>query len=320
MSCLDPLFCLRGLDARCVRFLPKIKWSCSLATGTSLGYVILWDIERRRRRNEFKAHDKAVIGIESTSHGLLLTQSLAGEIKIWGDDLQRGKILVKGLYCGFASFALLKNYDDVDLMAYAAEATVEVMNIATEERHSSLSSTQFKCGICMVLRIFRRQLDDDGGVCCVVVGGGFESGHLLLWSLTTQGGLLCAVNLFAGEPLVSFAIDSTCQMGLVGSMGNVCKQLIFAFDDDNGSVKVEEKRRIQLPSDGITTIAIRNDLKICATGGSDGKIRMYAWKTLKPLAVLTLHSNQIYSLDFAENNFLAAGSKEQRVSLWSLYT
>ncbi|KZT02625.1 WD-40 repeat-containing protein [Laetiporus sulphureus 93-53] len=100
---------------------------------------------------------------------------------------------------------------------------------------------------------------------------------------------------------------------------------------------------------GNGSIAIRDDGKVCAVGGWDGKIRLYSTKTMKPLGTLEYHkqlvqavafarlNSQVTSADALETNveddsedgmteqeklercrWLAAGGLDQRVSLWSL--
>ena len=107
--------------------------------------------------------------------------------------------------------------------------------------------------------------------------------------------------------------------------------------------KLIKKEDIILKNPGTNDLKIRSDSKIFATGGWDSKIRIFAMKNFKPLAVLTIHRDSINSLtftkmkriqeqqetvedkknqqqnDFSEQNLLAAGSKDTRISLWSLY-
>jgi len=105
---------------------------------------------------------------------------------------------------------------------------------------------------------------------------------------------------------------------------------------------------------GNSSIAIRDDGKICAVGGWDGKIRLYSTKTLKPLGTLNYHKDGCQIVVFARSlphtaspadagksvlsddeesddeeemnererkartRWLASGGKDHRVSIWSL--
>lgn len=57
---------------------------------------------------------------------------------------------------------------------------------------------------------------------------------------------------------------------------------------------------------------------------SVSRIRVWSWKKLKPLAVLTYHTETVNSLDFSpwlegKGHLMAAGSKDTHISVWSLY-
>jgi len=108
--------------------------------------------------------------------------------------------------------------------------------------------------------------------------------------------------------------------------------------------------RTKHPGNG--SVAIRDDGKVCAAGGWDGKIRLYSTKSFKPLGTLKYHKLACQCVEFARaceagftNNkgsdltvdddesddedmtpqerikrtrWLIAGSKDNRVSIWSL--
>lgn len=80
----------------------------------------------------------------------------------------------------------------------------------------------------------------------------------------------------------------------------------------------------ELVNAGISDITIRPDKKILATAGWDHRIRIFGWKRLKPLAVLDYHTATIHCVSFSDHSsprdrLLAAGSKDQRISVWSIY-
>lgn len=54
------------------------------------------------------------------------------------------------------------------------------------------------------------------------------------------------------------------------------------------------------------------------------RIRIYNWKKLAPLAYLSYHSDTVNAVNFSDDlpgygQILAAGGKDTRISLWSLY-
>ncbi|KAF9466576.1 WD-40 repeat-containing protein [Collybia nuda] len=94
---------------------------------------------------------------------------------------------------------------------------------------------------------------------------------------------------------------------------------------------------------GNASIAIRDDGKICAVGGWDGKIRLYTTRTLKPLGTLEYHKTSCQVVEFSRSadtvvareedesdneisedeklnrtRWLVGGGKDNRVSVWPL--
>lgn len=118
---------------------------------------------------------------------------------------------------------------------------------------------------------------------------------------------------------------------------------------NNGEV---ETKVVQTKHAGQQSLSVRGDGKIFATAGWDGKVRVYAAKGLKELAVLKWHKEGCYATAFAgtlknqlegtpndegavarreltvaqqrafksqSTHWLAAGSKDGKVSLWDIY-
>ncbi|XP_059404674.1 guanine nucleotide-binding protein subunit beta-like protein 1 [Carassius carassius] len=82
---------------------------------------------------------------------------------------------------------------------------------------------------------------------------------------------------------------------------------------------------IQMTNPGVSQLRIRADGKILATAGWDNNIRVFGWKKLKPLAVLQHHTDMVNTVAFSDHQdppqrLLAAGSKDQRISVWSIYS
>ncbi|KAK7033020.1 WD40 repeat-containing protein [Favolaschia claudopus] len=92
-------------------------------------------------------------------------------------------------------------------------------------------------------------------------------------------------------------------------------------------------------------IAIRDDGRVCAIGGWDGRVRLYSTKNLRPLGTLRYHKSGCQAVEFAysitlhtqipqpddnddeemtgreleaRGRWLAVGAKDHRVSIWAL--
>lgn len=79
-----------------------------------------------------------------------------------------------------------------------------------------------------------------------------------------------------------------------------------------------------LTNPGVSQLCISGDGKLLASAGWDHRVRVFGWKKLRPLAVLQYHSDMVQSVAFSDHQdpqqrLLAAGSKDQRISLWSIY-
>lgn len=92
---------------------------------------------------------------------------------------------------------------------------------------------------------------------------------------------------------------------------------------------VERKsKRIRLTNASVLCCAIRPDGRIFATGGKDGRVRLFGLASGKSLAILAYHSNIIEAIRFTFNLasqetkkrfLLLAASRDKSISVWSLY-
>lgn len=85
--------------------------------------------------------------------------------------------------------------------------------------------------------------------------------------------------------------------------------------------------KLTLKNPGTNVIRIRPDCKVFASGGWDGRVRIYSWKSLRPLAVLTEHkSGAITDITFSKSKverwnapIMAVSGMDGIISLWDLY-
>lgn len=71
---------------------------------------------------------------------------------------------------------------------------------------------------------------------------------------------------------------------------------------------------------------IRKDLKVFVSGGFDGRIRVFSWKSLRPLAVLSEHKGNLMDIVFSDgpvsfwkSNIMAATGTDGKITLWDIY-
>ena len=188
-----------------------------------------------------------------------------------------------------------------------------------------------------------------------LVAAGYESGHVALWhrkpntnSNTEDKWETLYLQKPHSQPVLS--LDVAPSLGYFFSSSADAIVARHPFDGRS------ETKTLQTKHAGQQSLVVRSDGKIFATAGWDGRVRVYASKGMKELAVLKLHKEGCYAAAFAEvldgeatdadkskdsdratvrgkaltvsqqrlarsrvTHWLAAGSKDGRVSLWDIY-
>ena len=78
------------------------------------------------------------------------------------------------------------------------------------------------------------------------------------------------------------AVHPQHHMGLSGSADSH----VAMFRLDLATGQLAEQARLPLPAAGTGALAFRPDARICASGGWDGKVRVFHCKRREPLALL----------------------------------
>lgn len=187
----------------------------------------------------------------------------------------------------------------------------------------------------------------------ILVYAGYESGHVAVWRQIPDSKAWQAVylNKAHSQPVMSLDVAS----GLDCFFTSSADAIIARHPMQRPNVEMET---VQTKHAGQQSLRVRNDGRIVATAGWDGRARVYSAKTMKDLAVLKWHTEGCYSLAFAElfdqqgsnvpsetsasegqsglarrettvsaqrtaktksTHWLAVGSKDGKVSLWDIY-
>lgn len=110
-----------------------------------------------------------------------------------------------------------------------------------------------------------------------------------------------------------------------GIYGNTSDKLgIFGYI--RNEMRLINRGDIPIKNAGINCIKIRKDQKIFCSGGWDGRIRVFSWKSLRPLTVLTDHKGAISDIDYSNAKvdlwkapIMATAGADGQISLWNLY-
>ena len=141
-------------------------------------------------------------------------------------------------------------------------------------------------------------------------GGGIERGFCFSHTFCLFLGL-CST---ARE--VSWSSDA-CSGGVSGSADQ--KLAVFSLDWDQ--MEVQEQPPIPLKKPGVAALALRQDGRIFAAAGWDGRVRLHRGDTRKLLAVLQYHKSGVQDVCFDERSKrLASASKDGSIAMWSVYT
>lgn len=149
---------------------------------------------------------------------------------------------------------------------------------------------------------------------------GYDSGYISLWDYELNK----EVSRLQCHPEVILCLDFDSKHENRGISGSVDDTLqVWKKTEDNQLVKVHH---ITVTNPGINAVKIRDDGRIVMTGGQDGGVRMFSWKSLKPIAVLFCHKEPIFPLQWSKERFdkkkstiLVSGSKDKNITVAKVF-
>lgn len=165
--------------------------------------------------------------------------------------------------------------------------------------------------------------------------GCYESGDFVTWDVrATSDGNASPDRAAAGgaarivdrqrldECPMAVDYDPHTNRGIYGGPSD--KLGVFAYA--RNTMRLQRRGEITLKTAGVNCVRIRPDRRVFAVGGWDGRIRVYSWSSLRPLAVLTEHkaavSDIVYSVgkvSLWDAPVMAVAGQDGHISLWDLY-
>ncbi|XP_047415998.1 guanine nucleotide-binding protein subunit beta-like protein 1 [Sciurus carolinensis] len=314
----DPQFVLRGTQSavNALHFCGGTQaQGCPLLfSGSQSGLVHIWSLQTRRAVATLDGHGgQSVTWLQTLPQGpQLLSQGRDLQLCLW--DLAEGRnTIVDSVHLksvGFCRSSILVEEQLRWMLAVPGKDNDEVQILEMPSKTSVCTlkpEADAKPGMPMCLGLW--QADTSLRPLLLV---GYEDGSVALWDISERK--VCSRIACHGEPVMGLDFDSQKARGISGSAG---KELaVWSLD---GQQALQVRHIHELTNPGIADIMIRPDRKILATAGWDHRIRIFHWRTMKPLAVLAFHSASVHCVAFAADGLLAAGSKDQRISIWSLY-
>ncbi|XP_053687429.1 guanine nucleotide-binding protein subunit beta-like protein 1 [Sabethes cyaneus] len=319
----DPVYCLKSPDLSSYHSL-CFHTSERLHAGTTKGTVQLWDLQSNRSHYTLSVGTSPIINVAHTEDALI-TQEKEGYVKLW-ELTNSAYVLRHEVATGHVGFCRFVYHGSAQ-----RNLSSETPAVIIPKAGSSIS---ILCG-----RTFseRQQLTvpEGGGlrlgtVMCftpIELGGGsyllagYESGTIVLWDLNTSKPI-SHLQLEAGECLMAMDYDPVTNRGVCGGSSS----RITVFSLDRQSMEIRQKSVIEIKNAGVHRLRIRKDLKVFASAGWDGRLRVFSWKSLRPLAVLTEHKGELMDIIYSDEKvsmwkavIMAAAGSDGQISLWDLY-
>ncbi|KAK0119844.1 hypothetical protein ONS95_011276 [Cadophora gregata] len=254
-------------------------------------------------------------------------------------------------FCSFAQCPL-QSSDEELLIAVPntlSSETVDIFHLPSSMRiHTVPSPSSIKGGMVMAVSIFYHPQ-----AACLTVLAAYESGHTSVSQLANSTWSHLYTSQAHTQPILSLDVSPTRDFYITSSADAIIAKHPIPVAAENVIMAVESMplKTLQSKHAGQQSLRIRNDGKIFATAGWDSRVRVYGAKGMKELAVLKWHSHGCYAVAFAqvenkeesgegselvkkENSmtvkearllkartahWLAAGSKDGKVSLWDIY-
>lgn len=193
----------------------------------------------------------------------------------------------------------------------------------------------------------------------LTVIAGYESGHTVVSRLSPSHSWQVVYTAQPHtQPILSLDVSASKDFYLTSSADAIIAKhpIPVVAETLRPTIQSVPLKTLQTKHSGQQSLRIRNDGKIFATAGWDSKVRVYATKGLKELAVLKWHKEGCYSVALADvqderpegaaevsngkdlvkktsemtvkqerlwkaktAHWLAVGSKDAKVSLWDIY-
>ena len=312
-----PSFVLRGHTSSvyCCAFSDD---GSLVASGSEDGNLLIWNWQTKRCDIRYVGVSNKGISkaeFDPWDRNVLWTQGRDGFLKRFDLETQncisshevgcRGFVGMSVAYLNQNCFAAVPDPNDLN--------GVVLLSLDHREKNVSVVKQwegEKSDGVCLKLKCFSK--NDSIHVFC-----GYEAGNVVLRSTGKDEELLrskLTENLF---PIT--AVDFREDFGVFGGS----EKSLFSF-----RLKEEEKEELQfyekcleIPNKGVNDVVIREDMKVFASAGWDGRVRLFSVKekNQRMLCVCNFHTLPVSCIAFRKNSKeMICGSNDGKISIWEV--
>ncbi|XP_071849158.1 guanine nucleotide-binding protein subunit beta-like protein 1 [Apostichopus japonicus] len=316
-SAPSPLFVLRGSTdgISSLTFYHPNK-SNRLLSGCNDGKINVWNLKSRRAVEKLDGHSgKGILTTLARKDGSIISHGRDGKLNIWRLDEGRANITDSlPIPCqSFCRCDLMEQGDQHLLASPGSEKSeVGIYDSSTLRLVKKLvpASQHKPFGMAMCLKFLNEEL----------LAVGYEDGSIAIWDFSRQK--IVTEKKFFNEPVMCFDFSVDLGKGICGSVED--DLILWTFDLNE--LKIDMGAKIKVTNPGFSDLVVRQDGRIAASAGWDSRLRIFGMKKLKPLAVLSYHTESVHCVrfstplsEFDDQQLLAAGSKDKHISVWSIY-
>ncbi|EZA49202.1 hypothetical protein DMN91_007947 [Ooceraea biroi] len=310
----DPKFILRGnMDENVYSLLfnSNVK---HLYAGDGKGIVHIWDLKINRIKYQLSNGSSPCFNLHATNEADLIVQRRHGTVDVYNVN-ESSWTLSRSIdykYCSFCRSQLLP--EKKALLVPLDSSVVGILSLSTFNIEFMLDPSKLsygdKLGTVMAIKPVTEEL--------ILVA--YEGGRLLLWDIKRNS---IISSLLAQEYPTTFDFDVSLMQGIIGSASD--KLEIFNMSSDHTLFHKFDKHVDYVT--GTSVLRVRPDKKIVAAGFWDGRIMLFSWKKLRPLAILNEHRDTVHDIIYSScqvetydtKYLMAATGKDGYISLWDIY-
>lgn len=303
-----------------------------LLSGSSDGYVNIWNVGSRKMVKSFLAHSHSVLSISyHKNSNKFITFGRDGILKTWDvenvcgvsdhtqalESYNTGSFQFCNATCNKYNDIIINEFDDLIVTPSSNDGEILLWDMRTKNVISSIKSDSYGRNVGMVTSLLLQSTTTtykDTMLSNMNLLAGYEDGSLSYIDLKQMKPIS---NISLNQnPILAIDISKDGKFIMSAGADKDIHQL--SLNVSTGDLKM--KKQISLPTPGTGGIKIRMDGRIFGSAHWDNTVRIYQ-SNLKPLAILRHHRESVFAVEFANcigyHHLVATGSKDKTIAIWN---